>query len=298
MRIGKIGEFGLIERMRKEIHTNASVVKGSGDDCAVLKFSRKYYQLFTCDMLVEGVDFRSGENPYLVGRKSVAVSASDIAACAGIPQHCLISCGLPKNTPLKYSDALFRGMRDIAKEFGINIVGGDLSRSEKIIIDVSLLGLVEKKFLVLRGGAKAGDIIFVSGSLGGSLKGKHLKFTPRVKEARFLVKNFKINAMIDISDGLLQDLGHILKESRKGALVYETRIPLSSAARNLNSALYNGEDFELLFSASCKEAEKILGSKIFNFFPVGKITSGSGGLKLVDKTGREKTAILKGYRHF
>jgi thiamine-monophosphate kinase len=298
MLITKLGEFGLIERFRKRIKTDSSVVKGSGDDCAVLKFSKDKYQLFSSDMLVEGVDFYSQEKPYLIGRKALAVSLSDIAACAGIARHCVVSLGLPGNTSLKFVDQLFRGMLDLAKVYKVNIVGGDLSRSKKIIIDVSILGLVEKKNLVLRSGAKPGDIIFVTGSLGGSIKGKHLRFIPRVAEARFLVKHFKVNAMIDISDGLTQDLGHILEESKVGAIIYEDLIPLSKEARNLEDTLYSGEDFELLFTLARKEAKKLCMQGLTAFKVIGEISKNKGELKLVSAKGRERKILAHGFRHF
>lgn len=298
MQIDKLGEFGLIERFRKSIRTDASVISGSGDDCAVLKFSQDKYLLFTCDMLVEGVDFKSGEDPYLIGRKSIAVSISDIAACGGLPRHCLISLGLSKKTSVEFLDKLFKGMRDMAKRFKINIVGGDLSRANKLTIDVSMLGLVEKKYLCLRSQAKAGDIIFVTGSLGGSYLSKHLKFIPRIKEARFLVRNFKVNSLIDISDGLTQDLDHILKESRVAAVIYENLIPLSREAKDLRDALYSGEDFELLFTLSPKVARKLYLKKKSFFKPIGEILPRGYGLRLVDKIGREKVIQPKGFRHF
>ena len=298
MLITKIGEFGLIERFRKQIKTDTTVVKGSGDDCAVLKFNKDKYLLFTCDMLVEGVDFRPNEKPYLIGRKSVAVSISDIAACAGIPYYCLVSLGLSWKTSIDFADKLFKGMLDIAKKFKINIVGGDLSRAGKLVIDVSMLGIVEKKYLVLRNGAKVGDIIFVTGSLGGSIQGKHLKFTPRLKEARYLVKIFKVNSMIDISDGLAQDLGHILEQSKVGAIIYEDLIPRDKKARNLKEALYMGEDFELLFTLSPQEARKIYRRRLINFKPIGKIVDREYGFSMISKKGREEVIIRKGYRHF
>jgi len=299
MLITKLGEFGLIERFRKCIRTDASVIKGSGDDCAVLKFDKDHYQLFTCDMLVEGVDFRKQENPYLIGRKAIAVSISDIAACAGLPQHCLVSLGLAKKTPLKFVDRFFKGMCDLAAKYRINIVGGDLSRSDKLTIDVSMLGLVEKKYLVLRGGAREKDIIFVTGGLGGSMSGKHLKFTPRLKEARFLVENFQINSMIDISDGLIQDLKHILKLSKLGAVIFAQRVPLSRFAYGLNDALTSGEDFELLFTVAPGQAKKIFSDKrARNFMAIGEIVKEKHGLKLIDQNGKEKKIISKGYRHF
>jgi thiamine-monophosphate kinase len=161
-----------------------------------------------------------------------------------------------------------------------------------------MLGTVEKKYLCTRDGARPGDIIFVTGDLGGSIRGKHLKFTPRLKEARFLVKNFKVNSMIDISDGLTQDLGHILRESRAGAIIYEDLIPISQDARSLEEALFMGEDFELLFTLSSVEAKKLLDKKLNRFRPIGEIVERKYGLRLIDKRNRERMVKPKGYRHF
>jgi len=298
MLIKNIGEFGLIHRIKKLIRTGVSVVKGPGDDCAVIKFSKDKYMLFTCDMIVEGVDFTAKERPYLVGRKAIAVSVSDIAACAGLPRYCLVSVGLPKNTSVEFIDKLVKGMLSLAKKYGINIVGGDLSRARQLTIDVSMLGIVEKKNLVLRSGAKTGDIIFITGKLGGSILGRHLRFMPRLKEARFLARNFSVNSMIDISDGLVQDLGHILEESSTGAIIYEDLIPISKQARNLHDALYWGEDFELLFTLSASEAKKLYRKKLTGFKPIGEIVDKKYGLRLVDRKGKEKIIKPKGFRHF
>jgi thiamine-monophosphate kinase len=298
MLISKIGEFGLLERFRKLITTDASVIKGSGDDCAVLKFDRQHYLLWTCDMIVEDIDFTSHTGPLLIGRKAVAISVSDIAACGGVPRYLLASLALPKETPVSFSERIFQGMLDIAKKYKINIVGGDLSKAEKITLDVSMLGQVEKKNLVLRNKACPGDVIFVTGALGGSIKGKHLNFTPRLKEARFLVKNFKVNAMIDISDGLLQDLGHILEQSRVGARLYADLIPQGPQAKDLNDALYSGEDFELLFTLSKDQAEKLLAKHLAIFQPIGEIREENFALRLVDKANRERLLKIKGFRHF
>ena len=243
MLLSKLGEFGLIKRFRKQIKTDSTVVVGSGDDCAVLAFDKTRYQLFTCDMIVEGVDFSAKDKPELVGRKALAVSISDIAACGGIPRHAVVSLGFPKQTKVAYIDKVTKGIFDLAKSYKINIVGGDISRAQGFTIDISMLGLVEKKRLVLRRNAKSQDLILVSGPLGGSIRGKHLTFTPRVKEARFLTGNFKVNSMIDISDGLLQDLSHILEDSACGAIIYESLIPLSRDSKDINDALTSGEDF-------------------------------------------------------
>ena len=303
MLIKKIGEFGLIERFKKNIKTDPSAVVGSGDDCAVLKFNKDKYLLYTTDMIVEGVDFKKDEDPYLIGRKAVAVSISDIAACAGVPKYCVISAGFKKNTKVSFTDRLMKGITDIAKEFRINIVGGDLSSSSATILDVSMLGIVEKNNLLLRSGAKEKDIIFVTGPLGGSIKGKHLRFKPRIDEARFLAKNFKINSMIDISDGLIADLFQILAPSKKGAVIYEDLIPISKDAKNLDDALYSGEDFELLFTSPPDSANKIISSKNnskerFSFIPIGQISHSREGMSLIDKKSRLVKLQKKGFRHF
>lgn len=299
MLLKKLGEFGLIERFRKNIKTDSSVIVGSGDDCAVLEFDKNNYQLFTCDMIVQGVDFTPKDNLYLVGRKALAVSISDIAACGGIPRWAVVSLGLPKNSEVKSLDKLSKGLFDLAKEYKINIVGGDISSAPKLTIDVSLIGLVKKNNLTLRSGAKAGDVILVSGPLGGTIKSKHLTFTPRVKEAGFLVDNFKINSMIDISDGLLQDLGHILKQSKAGAAIFDPLVPKNRECKNSLDALTGGEDFELLFTMSREDVIKLAEkNKGFYFKPIGQIMPEAFGLKVFDKENNILKIPVKGFKHF
>ena len=316
LRLKDIGEFGLIERIAKGIKLDSSVIKGIGDDCAVVKFSKDKYLLFTADMLIEDVHFRRTAAPYCIGHKALACSISDIAAMGGEPKYALVSLGLPKNLPVSFVDGIYKGIKALAGKFGINIVGGDTNRSDKIIIDVAIAGLVEKDNLVKRDGAKAGDIIIVSGSLGGSRRGRHLNFTPRLKEACFLVNNFKINAMIDISDGLVSDLGHILKQSKVGAVVYEQFIPQSPQAKSIDEALFMGEDFELLFTAGLKDARKILAQRKLRFTPletiaqqsndgmsltgftaVGEITQDKG-IKFITKDCKQRAVSQEGFRHF
>jgi thiamine-monophosphate kinase len=298
MRLKDIGEFGLIKRFQEKIKVNSSVVVGSGDDCAVLKLNQKSYQLFTCDMIVEGVDFYKTDNLGLVGRKALAISISDIAACGGIPKHAVVALGLPKSLPVSQVNLLAQGLFDLAGKFNINIVGGDISASSKLIIDVSILGEVEKNKLCLRRGAKVGDLVMVTGEFGGAIKGKHLKFTPRLKEARFLVDNFKIHAMIDVSDGLGQDLGHILDQSSTGAVLYESLIPLSKHARGIEEALCSGEEFELLFTVPRDQASKIIKSSEYHFKVIGEIMPKTFGLRLINYKNRYSSFKLRGYRHF
>lgn len=299
MRIDSLGEFGLIARIKRLIKKpSRSVIVGSGDDCAVLAFDKSRYQLFTCDMLVEGVDFKRTDDPYLIGRKALAVTLSDIAACAGVPQYFLVSIALPKYTKLSFVDRLSRGMLDLARRYKVDLVGGDVSSGEKLTIDISMLGAVEKKYLLLRSGAKKGDIVFVSGSLGGTITGKHFSFTPRIKEARSLARKYKVHAMIDISDGLLQDMRHILDTSKVGAILYEELIPVAKAAPSRRDALYAGEDFELLFSLPLKEARRLIEQKKKAFFPIGEIVDKNQGLKVIDIRGREVRLKTEGFTHF
>ncbi|MDD5408764.1 MAG: thiamine-phosphate kinase [Candidatus Omnitrophica bacterium] len=286
MRLKEIGEFGLIKRFQNKIKTDRSVFRGSGDDCAVLNLSKSCYQLFTCDMIIEGVDFIKSDNLEAVGRKALGVSISDIAACGGIPRHAVVSLGLPKNMLVSQVDLLAKGLFGLAKKYKINIVGGDISASGKLVIDVSMLGQVQKNKLCLRRGAKYGDIIMVTGSFGGSIKGKHLNFTPRLNESRFLVDNFKINSMIDVSDGLIQDLGHILEQSSAGAVLYESLIPLSKEAAGIEEALCSGEEFELLFTVSRDQASKIIKSSKYSFKVIGEIMPASFGLRLINQNNK------------
>jgi thiamine-monophosphate kinase len=161
-----------------------------------------------------------------------------------------------------------------------------------------MLGVVKKKNLVLRSGARVGDLIFVSGPLGDSILGRHLTFTPRVREAQDLVKNFKINAMIDISDGLVQDLGHILEASRTGAVIYENLIPKFKPTTRLEDALYAGEDFELIFTLSIPQARRLLSARFSGSHLIGHIVEQKRGFKLIDKQSQARTLTPKGFCHF
>ena len=258
MNVSDLGEFGLIDRIRKYAPINAGVIKGIGDDTAVLRHTKDKYLLFTTDMLVEGTHFTCRMGGTAIGHKALACSISDIAAMGGAPTHAVVSLGVAPKIPVRFVEDIYKGMAVLAKRFGVSIVGGDTVRSDKAMINVALLGEVAKKHLVTRSGAKSGDWIFVTGTLGRSLAtGKHLNFTPRLKEAWFLVKNFKPSAMIDISDGLAGDLNHILKASKVGARLWDNAVPLTKGA-TLTQALTDGEDFELLFTLKESDAMRLL----------------------------------------
>jgi len=302
MKLENIGEFGLIEKIAKGTRTNKSVIKGIGDDAAVLEWTKDKYLLATADMLIEDRHFKRSAPPEKIGWKALCCGVSDIAAMGGEPRWALVSCGFPKGLTVKYVDKIYDGIKKAAGKFGVNIIGGDTNASEKIILDITVLGEVKKENMVLRSGAKAGDFIFVTGGLGGSIRGKHLDFTPRLKESRILVKNFRINSMIDISDGLSSDLNHILEESRVGAVIYESLIPKSRSARTVEHALSDGEDFELLFTMSKKEGFKLLKAreKLFDIpiTRIGTITEKKFGAKIADMFGRKTELKPEGFRHF
>ena len=301
--INKLGEFGLIDMVKKMIKLDSSVVKGIGDDAAVLDFSKDKYLLLTSDMLIEGIHFKKNTPAFKIGRKALACSISDIASMGGIPKNAVISLGLPQNLSISFVRDLYKGLINIANKFKINIVGGDTNRAKRVIIDVALLGEVEKKNLILRSNAKPKDSIFITGTIESTLKtGKHLTFRPRLKEARFLSKRYRINSMIDISDGLAQDLGHILEQSNKGAVIYEKAI-LKKKGTSLKDVLYGGENFELIFSLSQKEARRLLRDKSqgkvkFTVSEIGSITKTKNKLIFIDAKSKRRSLKLKGFRHF
>lgn len=300
--VNRIGEFGLIDILKKFQHLPPSLVKGIGDDAAVFVLDKKRYQLFTTDMLIEGVHFLPGTRPVDIGHKAMAANISDIAAMGGVPKYALVSIGIPVRTGQRYIERIYRGMMTCADAFGASIVGGDTVQAEHLVINVSLLGEVERTRLVLRSGARPGDRIFVTGPLGGSFRsGRHLRFTPRIRESRFLVEKFKPSAMIDISDGLAGDLGHILRQSGAGAVIDEDRVPRNQGA-GLEAALREGEDFELLFTLSSLKAKKLLEyapvGRAFSFIEIGEIVPGRNRLFIRDRRGHCRPVEPKGYEHF
>ncbi len=304
MRLKKLGETGLIERLARNFKTGGDIVKGIGDDCAVIRISKKRYLLVTIDMLLEDVDFKLKDaTPFQIGWKSLACGLSDIASMGGVAKYVVVSLGLPKKLSVEFVEEIYRGIKTLAKKFNVEIVGGDTNSSKKLVIDVAVLGFIEPDKLKLRSGARTGDIICVTGTLGGSYKSKrHLTFMPRLKEARYLVSNFKINSMIDISDGLSTDLSHIAKESGVGACIYEELIPVSKDAKNVNAALNEGEDFELLFTMPLNEARRLAQKNLelnsMKITQIGEILDKRTGVMIISRDGRVKELKPKGFAHF
>jgi thiamine-monophosphate kinase len=306
-----IGEFGLIRKLQKIIESNrpsrSSVVVGIGDDCAVLRSGDPgKLLLYTCDPMVEGVHYLAQTPPRQIGWKAMARNLSDIAAMGGLPRWAVVSIGLRPATPVKYVERIYDGLRAAAGKFGCQIVGGDTAhvRREQFVV-VALLGEVEKSTLTLRSGAKIGDSVLVTGTLGGSLRGKHLKFTPRVAEARWLAQNFPIHAMIDLSDGLSGDLQRLVEagKNRVGFEVFAAEVPISPAARgSLNAALNDGEDFELLFTIDPRNVTTLRKQWLRKFklqlTEIGSVVRSPGKVSLVTANGRKRFLTHSGYDHF
>lgn len=264
-------EFDLIHQLRQATPASNRVPVGIGDDCAVLDWSHDPQCLVTVDLLMDGVDFRlDSAAAERIGRKALAVNLSDLAAMAGRPVACVVAVALPRHGGFELGRRLHAGMADLAREFDVAIAGGDTNTwNGPLVISVTVLGEPTGSGPVLRSGAKPGDWIMVTGSLGGSILGKHLDFTPRVREALALNAAFRLHSLIDLSDGLCADLGHILEESRCGAVLEAAAIPISEDARTLatrdgksplDHALGDGEDFELVFTLPPAEGARLLQS--------------------------------------
>lgn len=309
-----MNEFELIASLTKTLPTNETVTVGAGDDCAVLDFglAEKLF-LFKTDAIVEGVHFTHETPPEKIGRKALARCLSDIAAMAGAPSVALVTIGLPEKFEPRFIEKIYDGINALAKKYGVAIAGGETTTNPGgIFISVALLGTIVRGKQVLRSGAKTGDAIFVTGELGGSLLGKHLDFEPRIAEARWLAENFTIHTMIDLSDGLAGDLRHVLAASGAGAELLKSAVPISHAAKSqarksslkktvFAAALTDGEDFELLFTVTSRDAVKLLDAWKKKFPEIklsciGKIIAGHG-ITIRDKNGTYKLDA-HGYTHF
>jgi thiamine-monophosphate kinase len=230
------------------------VLKGIGDDCAVIRqMHGGNFQLLKTDALVEGIHFASGTPPERVGWKALCRPLSDIAAMGGSPLHAMITVAAPSSYLSSEWKALYRGIGKAAREFGVSVVGGETVRSPSpLFLSVSLTGTVPKNRLKLRTEAKPGDLICVTGKLGGSLKsGRHLGFTPRLKEGQWLGSRNEVTAMMDLSDGLGSDLSKLAVESGCSFRIDPDSLPRHRGC-TAAEALADGEDYELLLTVSPK----------------------------------------------
>ena len=307
-------EFELIGRLTRGLAANETVVVGPGDDCAVLDLGvPDRWLLLKTDAVVEGIHFLADAAPERVGHKALGRCLSDIAAMGGLPSAAVITLALPEQFDLDFVQGVYAGINALAQQHHLAIVGGETTTNpDRVLLSISVLGLVERGRAVRRAGAAAGDALFVTGDLGGSLAGKHLDFIPRLEEARWLAGHFPVHAMIDLSDGLAGDLRHILQASGVGAELLTSAIPISRAARlaaktdahakpPLAAALTDGEDFELLFTLPSTQAVALLDAWKERFPKlrlscIGRITA-EAGIVLRDRQGR-RPLTDHGYTHF
>lgn len=327
LKVSDLGEFGLISRIAASLPLPpADVLVGIGDDVAVLRTSGEEVLLATCDAQVENVHFiRDRITPYQLGRKTIAINVSDIAAMGGKPAWALVSLALPPDLDVSFVDGLYAGMRDQIGLAGGTVVGGNLSRTRsELVIDLCLLGRADPSQVLLRNGARVGDLILVTGTLGDSRAGleillrpelavttearknlseRHLTPQPRLAEGQTLARSGMVHAMVDVSDGLAADIGHICNASGVGAEIHETELPINSACREaalaagksaVDWALHGGEDYELLFTAASENAaeiRRVLKEKTGTCCRViGEIIGGAACVQILGSDGKRNTA--------
>lgn len=323
MKLAELGEFGLIDRIKANVAASPSVLLGIGDDAAALSPTPGQVTLITTDMLIEGVHFDlSFCDPHTLGRKSLSVNLSDVAAMGARPRHFLLGLALPKDLPLEFMDGFMAGMLEQAERFGATLVGGDTCASKAgLAISVTALGEQRPELVLKRNGARAGDLICLTGTVGdaaaglellmagereGFLVSRQLDPTPRVEAGVALAEAGLVTAMIDVSDGVLQDLGHICEMSGVGARLELARLPLSNPYRShcvsdpFALALSGGEDYELLFCVAPGrevEAERICAASDLRFSVIGEITGGSA-VTAEGPDGAPYSAARRGFDHF
>jgi thiamine-monophosphate kinase len=333
-RLSDIGEFGLIGRIAQRLPApGAEVVVGIGDDTAALRVSGDRLLLATCDIQLEGHHFlRDKIAPQQLGRKALAINLSDIASMGGRPRYALVSLGLPKDLAVAWVDALYDGLQEEAARFSTSIVGGNITGSPLILVDITLFGEVEGDRLLRRSGARVGDRLLVTGTLGASGAGlawllegdevrgtrdevtevlaAHFTPTPRVPEGRAIGATGAATAMIDLSDGLASDVAHICELSNVGVRVEAARLPISLATRAIAAALgrdptafalFGGEDYELLLTAPAERVGELVaavGQTGTPLMDIGAIVPSAAGRTLLLDDGRTIPLEPGGWDHF
>ena len=327
--IGELGKFGLISRLTGNASaTNKSTLLAVGDDAAVIDTGDRL-TLVSTDMLLEGIHFSLVYTPLKhLGYKAVVRAISDIYAMNGTPSQVLTAIGISSKFGVEQIDELYEGIYLACKRYCTDLAGGDTTTSlTGLTLAMTAVGNVAREKLVRRCGAKPNDLICVTGDFGASYMG--LQLLEREKRlfekekvtrpdlsgyeytiGRQLKPEFPVeildslnrngiipSSMIDISDGLVQDLSHITEESKKGAIIFEDAIPVSEQAQGIRDALYSGEDFELLFTMPANDARRLC-LKDQSFIPIGEIVAEKQGIVLIDKHARIKKIPVKGYKHF
>jgi thiamine-monophosphate kinase len=333
--ISDIGEFNLIDRLKKILPAveDPGLLVNIGDDTAVIQVNEQEVWLITCDIQIEGRHFRlENTSFYNLGKRSMAVNLSDIAAMGGQPAFALVSLGLSPDMTVNNYDSLFEGMRDQLAEFNAHIIGGNLAKSEKnLIIDITMLGKAKPNQFVQRKGASFGDQIYVTGTLGDSGAGlallekfgreyprkyepliqAHVSPKPRIDIGKKLAEKHLATAMIDISDGVASDLYHTCKMNKVGAVIDFEKLPFSTDIPEVvhlckldreDLLLHSGEDYELLFTVAPDNSPNLLKQLSRDFsIPIshiGTIFPPEDGYKIHDGRGIKRNLNPAGWDHF
>lgn len=294
--LSDVGEDALVAALTAGLKTDRGVVVGPGDDCAVLKIEKRGWRgLLKADCIVEGVHYLPDAPPGRVGWKAMARSVSDVAAMGGIPRYALVTVVMRATERVDRVKAIYAGLEKAARAFGVSIVGGETSRMPgrgAEVISVTISGEVETKRCVLRSGGVAGDSLYVTGRLGGAGEGRHLRFHPRLKEARWLTSRFPVHAMMDLSDGLAKDLPRLAKASGLGFDLDVEALPRHRGC-DVGAALNDGEDYELLLALSTRHARRLEEdwASEFHGLPLTKI-----GRLVMDRSAGKR--LRGGWDHF
>jgi thiamine-monophosphate kinase len=291
----ELGEDKLLARVFPKLNRNSRVMIGAGDDCAVVKFrGAKDWLLLKTDCVVEEIHFARETSARAVGWKAMMRALSDFAAMSGIPEFALVTLVIAGKKKASWVSELYRGLNRAAAHFNVAIVGGETSETVgPTTIVVSVAGVVERDRCILRSGGKANDDLFVTGELGGSIRGRHLNFLPRIDEARWLTANFKVHAMMDLSDGLGTDLPRLAGASKLSFAIDERTLPVSRGC-TVQQAISGGEDYELLFAVSPRQRKRLQKrwQKKFPGLPLTRIG------RLNQKSKIKNQELKSGYVHF
>ena len=294
-RLGGVGEDALIASLLGGLPIPRGVTAGAGDDCAIVESpGNKNLLVLKTDCVVEKIHFAPATDPIRVGWKAMMRPLSDFAALSAVPQFALITLIVPVIRSTSWVKKLYRGLQRAGSRFDVGIIGGETSATRgPSVISVSVSGFVEKGRWISRDGGKNGDDLFVTGRLGGSLRGKHLRFVPRINESRWLTKNFSVHAMMDLSDGLGADLPRLAAASKLGLKIDMEKLPLARGAK-IDDAISDGEDYELLFATSPRDRKR-LQRDWHKEFPRLRLTR-IGSLNRKSKI--ENPKLRSGYVHF
>jgi thiamine-monophosphate kinase len=242
----------------RELPVRRQLIARAGDDCAVVECpAKKNLLVLKTDCVVEKIHFAPATDPIRVGWKAMMRPLSDFAATSAVPEFALVTLIVPVTRSTSWVKKLYRGLQRAAARFDVSIVGGETSATRgPSVLSVSVTGFVEKNRRTSRAGGKNGDDLFVTGRLGGSLREKHLRFLPRIDESRWLTNNFRVHAMMDLSDGLGADLPRLAKASKLGFRIDKEKLPLARGAK-IDNAIADGEDYELLFAISPRNRARL-----------------------------------------